>query len=41
MDYEMGNACGKFEGAEKCTQGIDMESGNKETTGKACVFMGI
>jgi hypothetical protein len=41
MEYEMGSACSKFEGAEKCVQGIGMETGNKETTGKAYVFMGL
>ena len=41
MEYEMGSACGKFEGAEKCMQGIDMETLNTETTGKAYVLMGL
>jgi hypothetical protein len=41
MEYEMGSACSKFEGAEKCVQGIYIETGNKETSGKACVFMGM
>ena len=41
MEYEMGSACGKFERAEKCMQGNDMETLNKETTVRAYVFMGL
>jgi hypothetical protein len=41
MEYEMERACGKFEGAEKYVQGIGMETGNKETIGRAYVFTGL